>query len=190
MSPPPPNFQPSLLRTNHHVPTLIRLRGDDRFLPSYPYHDHIPLNVLAGQLALFLAQSSVQESSSEDSGSDSDEDDEEGDSDSTSPERISTAPGEGGETGTARKKNLESVKGESSSLHPGGSADGGCAVDEDLSYLLSRLATESSTLFSQALEHFRVAKGLEERQPDEAMGEGTRWYTLVSLIERSEEDRN
>lgn len=107
-----PNFQSPALVTYEDVRVLRRRGRHHRFLPSYPYHDHIPLNVLAGQLALFLAQSCVQESSSE-SGSDSDEDSEEGDSDSTSPERISTAPGEGGgEEGTGRKKNLDAVKGE------------------------------------------------------------------------------
>ena len=113
-SPPPFLSSRHVVVQQRLIPGIAR-----RFLPSYPYHDHVPLNILAGQLALFLAQSTLQDSSSSDSdahahGSDSSSSsDADGgsDSDSSAPERISSVPGALSES-TQRKKNLGPVQGE------------------------------------------------------------------------------
>ncbi|KAI5481401.1 hypothetical protein MNV49_004157 [Pseudohyphozyma bogoriensis] len=158
--------------------TTYALEEAESFLPSHPYHDSIALNVLAGQLALFLSQPPSSSSRDHSPTNSSNSDDE-----ARSP-RHADDPS----TPTAHSQARRVVDDDDSDSEtekavakPWSNKKRSGPTQEDmLASYLKDCAAHSSHYYAQAQRHFRQAARLEAQDDAElSRGEGTRWDALL-----------
>lgn len=124
------------------------------FLPSYPYHDSIELNLVAGLLALYLSQPPAQDTSNSSSSDEA----------STSTPRVRPS----GASQPAREFFFSPWALLTRYAGPNARA-------------VAAAAQHAPWEFREAVEYFAAAAALEKENPQLSRGEGARWTLLVRV---------
>ncbi|KAK4047884.1 hypothetical protein OIO90_006045 [Microbotryomycetes sp. JL221] len=137
----------------------------ETFLPAHPYHDSIKLNVLAGHLALLLAQPRQDDVAALASTEEDDDDDDEDESEDGATEDDEDETGADGSSSPRKHGNKRAAP----------------SVDDQQAMIdfLMRLSRFQPAFVDKATEYFRQAARLEKQSPDLATGEGARWLALL-----------
>ena len=172
-----------LAKAGRHREALDELEA---LLPSHPYNDGVQLNVLAGQLCLYIAQPDLADDMIED------EDEQDVRASSMGPSqsqrrkrkkrRFNFDPDSSSSSHSSDESNAEAKRGASTQAQEGANRE-----EKDLLDVLRRIEVSNGQLFDRARDHFAHARELEQEDPESSNGQGARWQDLVRSLSITEE---